>query len=180
MTLGGSEPREARHPFQKHGTRAVERRITCRRLNTAMHHNLQAFANLLLASFYTIRFRRLGPEWDWQEPLSDSDHRRVEEGMRIDRLIFDVHRHRIRRTLWAAGHIRFLDAVEGYPVGEWRLHLFLADPEAFPVVDHADGVLGAGEPVHLNQQRSSSGAWRRSPEQIGLPAAIPGVITVFP
>ena len=68
------------------------------RLNTAMHDNLQALANLLLANFYTIRFRRLGPEWDWQEPLSDSDHRRVEKGMRIDRLISDIHRHRIRRS----------------------------------------------------------------------------------
>ena len=42
--------------------------------------------------------------------------------------------------------MRFLDAVEGCPVGEWRLHLFLADPEAFPHIDSADGVLGAGEP----------------------------------
>jgi hypothetical protein len=115
-----------------------------------MTTDLDAIADLLLANFHTIRFPRLGPEWSFQERYYEREPRKIDLGIEIDQRCCLMHRDRIRLTLWNAGYYRFFDRVEGWLIGDWRFHLFLAEPEALSVIDPVDGVLSAGDPIWLD------------------------------
>jgi hypothetical protein len=115
-----------------------------------MAADLDATADLLLANFHTIRFPRLGPEWSLQKLYPEPERREIDLGIEADQRFCVMHRDRMRLTLWNAGHCRFFDRIEGWLTGGWRIHLFLAEPEAVSVIDPAGGVLSAGDPIRLD------------------------------
>jgi hypothetical protein len=115
-----------------------------------MTADLDATADLLLANFHTIRFPRRGPEWRFQRLYSERERRKIELGIEADQRCCLMHQDRIRLTLWNAGHYRFFDRIEGGLTSDWRIHLFLAEPEALSAINPVGGVLSAGDPIWLN------------------------------
>jgi hypothetical protein len=113
--------------------------------------DLTTLIDLLLANFVTVRFPRIGPVWEWPQPLSESEFRRLEHGMRTERLICDARRRSLRMALDDAGYRRFLDPIEGSIVGDWRIHFFFDEQDAVPLLaEITEGVIGPGETIAID------------------------------
>jgi len=120
-------------------------------INTDTVTDLSTLTAALMTNFVTVRFRRIGPEWDWPRPLSDSEFRRMEQGMRTERQICHYRRAGLRTALGLAGYHRFFDYIEGDIIGDWRLHVFSADTDAVALVaENTDGIVGPGAPIDFD------------------------------
>jgi hypothetical protein len=92
--------------------------------------DLATLAADLLANFRTIRIppseRPVGQPTDWWD--------RAKARQAAHRAIHD-HRDRLRQGLVRHGYRCFLDRMEPDPEGGWRLHFFVSDDAALPLLD---------------------------------------------
>ena len=62
-------------------------------------------------------------------------------------------RDRLRRNLVQHGYHRFLDHLESDPAGGRRLHFFVFDEAALPLLDElTEGLCGPGDPVSFDAE----------------------------
>ena len=116
-----------------------------------MTNDVQTLIPILLSNFVTVRFPRISPEWEWLPDRSESEWRRLEDGVRGELLISQMRRTAFRIALAEAGHRRFLDPTEGWLSGDCRIHFFFADQSAISVVYQTNmGIVGPGDPVNFN------------------------------
>jgi hypothetical protein len=113
--------------------------------------DLTALADTLLDNFVTVRFARIGPVWQWPQPLSDNEFHRLGHGMRTERLICEARRRWLRMAMDQAGYRRFIDAIEGDVIGDWRIHIFSAERGAVLLLPEiTDGAVGPGETIAID------------------------------
>jgi hypothetical protein len=120
------------------------------RLNTCTMSDLQTHASHLLANFRTIR---LPVEALPARPnLEPTDWWAVAKARRAEkRVLYDL-RDGIRRVL-NQHHHRFIDCQEPDPDGGWRLHIFLLDEDALPLLDAIDDrPCEPGDPVDFDPE----------------------------
>jgi hypothetical protein len=115
-----------------------------------MTNDLNYLAKQLLTNFVTIRFPRIGPSWDWPQPLPEAELRRMEQWVRTERLINQARRRGLDEALSEMGHWMFLSTVEGNVTGDWRIHFFCADIGATHIlVGLTNGQVGPGAPIAI-------------------------------
>jgi hypothetical protein len=118
-----------------------------------MSDDLSTLANTLLANFVTVRFPRNEPLWTILDEDLALDLRVgcLCHALRGELLSVGCHRHCLRLALRREGHCQFLDHVEADPTGGWRIHLFLIDADAIPLVASiTEGRVGRGDPVSFD------------------------------
>jgi hypothetical protein len=116
-----------------------------------MTHDTSALAATLFANFRTIRFPpteeylpRSATHWDWWQAA---------KVRRADRQAVYDYRECLRNALIAHGPREFLDLVEPYPGGGWRLHFFVADDGAMLMLDGVtEGRCGSGDAARFNPE----------------------------
>jgi hypothetical protein len=120
------------------------------RLNTGTMSDLETLVRHLLANFRTIRLPAEAlPAHPNLQPFDWGAIAKARRGEK--RMLYDF-RDRLRRVLIQHRH-RFIDCQEPDPEGGWRLHIFVLDKDALPLLDGIDGRrCERGDPVDLDPE----------------------------
>jgi hypothetical protein len=101
----------------------------------------------LLANFHTVRI----PASERREDHADWWTRA--KARQVERRAAYAARDRLRQGLVKHGYRCFLDRMEPDPDGGWRLHFFVPDDAALPLLDElTEGTVGHGDPMSFDPE----------------------------
>ena len=119
-------------------------------LNTGTMSDPQTLVRHLLANFRTIRLPAEVPPV--RPTLQPSDWWAMAKARLAEKRVLYNLRDRLRRVLIEHRH-RFIDCWEPDPEGGWRLHIFVLDDDALPLLDGIDGRrCEPGDPVDFDPE----------------------------
>ena len=133
---GATDRGNDRHTGQNSGLIDLEQGFEGTRLNTGTMSDLQTLAD---TCWRTSTPSGSPPRCPLSRPnLQPCDWWAMAKARRAEKRVLYEFRDRLRRVLIQHRH-RFIDCQEPDPEGGWRLHIFVLDEDALPLLDGIDG-----------------------------------------
>ena len=135
--------------MQKSAILLLKQGFAATRINTCGMTDLASLAADFLANFRTVRIRP--PE---RVEVPPGDWCAMVKARRSAHRAAHAYRDRLCQGLAEHGYHRVLDRMEPDPAGGSRVHIFLADDAALPLLDElAEGVCGLGDALSFDAEK---------------------------